>query len=40
MSAIFGYRHLEIDLEDDQGLVTVSQELTMSGPFVAFNYAF
>ena len=40
MSAIFGYRHLEIDLEDDQGLITVSQDLTMSGPFVAFNYAF
>ena len=40
MSAIFGYRHLEIDLENDQGLVTVSQDLTMSGPFVAFNYAF
>jgi hypothetical protein len=40
MSAIFGYRHLEIDLEDDQGLLTVSQDLTMSGPFVAFNYAF
>ncbi|MGD9095957.1 MAG: hypothetical protein PVJ58_08625 [Chromatiales bacterium] len=40
MSAIFGYRHLEIDLEDDQGPVTISQDLTMSGPFVAFNYAF
>ena len=40
MSVLFGYRHLEIDLEDDQGLATISQELTMSGPFVAFNYAF
>jgi hypothetical protein len=40
MSALLGYRHLEIDLEDDQGLVTVSQDLAMSGPFVAFNYAF
>lgn len=40
MSVLLGYRHLEIDLEDDQGPVTVSQDLTMSGPFVAFNYAF
>lgn len=39
-SVIFGYRHLDIDLEEDQGAVTVRQDLTMSGPFVAFNFAF
>jgi hypothetical protein len=40
MSVILGYRHLEIDLEEDKGPFTISQDLTMSGPFVAFNYAF
>jgi hypothetical protein len=40
MSVLLGYRHLEIDLEEDKGPVTISQDLTMSGPFVAFNYAF
>jgi hypothetical protein len=40
MNAVFGYRHLEIDLEDDQGPLTVRNDLKMSGPFVAFNYRF
>ncbi len=40
MSVLFGYRHLEIDLEEERSLVTVSQDLAMSGPFMAFNYAF
>lgn len=39
-SVIFGYRHLEIKLEDDQGPLTVGTDLAMSGPFVAFNFAF
>lgn len=40
MNAVFGYRHLEIDLEDDQGARTIRTDLKMSGPFVAFNYRF
>ena len=39
-SVLFGYRHLEIDLEDKQGPLTVRNDMKMSGPFVAFNYAF
>jgi len=40
-SVLFGYRHLEIDLEDKRGaLITIRNEMKMSGPFVAFNYAF
>lgn len=39
-SVVFGYRHLEIDLEDDQGAATVGTDLKMTGPFVAFNFTF
>ena len=39
-SVLFGYRHLEIDLEDKQGALTIRNDMKMSGPFVAFNYAF
>lgn len=39
-SVIVGYRHLELDLEDDNGPLTVKNDLTMSGPFVAINFSF
>lgn len=39
-SIIFGYRHMEIDLEEDNGPLTVSNDLTMSGPFIALNFTF
>ena len=39
-SFIIGYRHMEIDLENDDGPLTVTNDMTMSGPFVALNIAF
>ena len=39
-TVLFGYRHFEIDIEEDQGPLTVRNDLQISGPFVAFNFAF
>ena len=37
---MLGYRHMEIDLEDDQGTATVTNDMTISGPVIAINFAF
>jgi hypothetical protein len=39
-TVMFGYRHMEIDIEDDQGAATVANDMTISGPVVAINFAF
>ena len=39
-SVILGYRHMEIDLEDDARPFKVKNDLSMSGPFVAINFSF
>ena len=39
-SVIFGYRHMEIDIEEKKGAITVRNDLKMSGPYVAFNVVF
>jgi hypothetical protein len=36
----FGYRHLAIEIEEDDRLATVESEIAMSGPQVGFSFTF
>lgn len=37
---LFGYRHMEIELEDSSSGLLVQTDLTMSGPIVGFAFRF
>jgi len=39
-SFTLGYRHMEIDLEDDNGRTKVGNDMSFSGPFMALGFAF
>ena len=39
-NALIGYRHMEIEVEETSGAITVKTELTMSGPMTGFAFRF
>jgi len=39
-NALMGYRHMEIEVEETSGAITVKTEVTMSGPIAGFAFRF
>jgi hypothetical protein len=39
-TVLAGYRHLDLEMDDDNELVEVSTELTMSGPALGLAFSF